>query len=146
MNSCSYIWLQGVGYGTASRLGEGSLTKMSPLQVTDQIACLEGGPWIPLESQHDTLSNASWRQGGGWWQTDGFRKGSCKMCEQRLGEQQKNYTTPLCFSLLHHIKCMSTIHSYPIMHLELCGCCQPDWPPLFGAFRGVDSKSVFGVI
>ncbi|KAF3853367.1 hypothetical protein F7725_014055 [Dissostichus mawsoni] len=43
----------------ASRLGEGSLTKMSPLQVMDQAACLEGGPWIPLESQQETLNNAS---------------------------------------------------------------------------------------
>lgn len=48
----------------ASRPGEGSLTKMSPLQVTDQMACLEGGPWIPLESQHDALNNASFRPGG----------------------------------------------------------------------------------
>lgn len=60
----SYIWSQGVGYGMASRLGEGSLTKMSPLQVIDQMACLEGGPWIPLESQHDILNNASLRPGG----------------------------------------------------------------------------------
>ena len=56
----SHICSQGVGYGKASRAGLGSLTKMSPLQVTDQMACLEGGPWIPLESQQDTLSNASW--------------------------------------------------------------------------------------
>lgn len=55
----SYIWSQGVGYGKASRRGEGSLTKMSPLQVMDQMACLEGGPWSPLESQHDTLNRAS---------------------------------------------------------------------------------------
>lgn len=61
---CSYIWSQGVGYGMASRAGEGSLMKMSPLHVTDQIACLEGGPWIPLESQQDTLNNASLRVSG----------------------------------------------------------------------------------
>lgn len=41
---CSYIWSQGVGYGMASRAGDGSLTKMSPLHVIDQMACLEGGP------------------------------------------------------------------------------------------------------
>lgn len=50
---------QGLGYGMASRAGDGSLTKMSPLHVIDQIACLEGGPRIPLESQQDTLNNAS---------------------------------------------------------------------------------------
>lgn len=56
----TYIWSQGVGYGMASRLGDGSLTNTSPRQVTDQMACLDGGLWIPLESQHDTLNNASW--------------------------------------------------------------------------------------
>lgn len=35
--------------------------------------------------------------------------------------------------------------SYPVMHLQLCGCCQPDRPPLLGPLRSVDGKSVFGV-
>lgn len=67
---CSYIWSQGVGYGMASRAGDGSLTKTSPLHVVDQMACLEGGPWIPLESQQDTLNKASLRARGGEMKND----------------------------------------------------------------------------
>lgn len=33
--------------------------------------------------------------------------------------------------------------TYPVMHLQLCGCRQSDWPPLFGPLRGVDGKGVF---
>lgn len=34
----------------------------------------------------------------------------------------------------------------PIVHFLLCGRRQSNWPPLFGPFRSVDGKGVFGVI
>lgn len=57
----TYIWSQGSRSSGASRSGLGSLTKMSPLQVTDQMACGEGRPWTLWLSQQDRLSRASWR-------------------------------------------------------------------------------------
>lgn len=56
-----YIWSHGIRCGPASSSGLGSLTKMSPLQVTDQMACREGGPWIRLLSQHDMVSKDSYK-------------------------------------------------------------------------------------
>lgn len=57
----THIWSQGSGCSPASRSGLGSLTKMSPLQVTDQMACGDGRPWTFRLSQQDRLSRASWR-------------------------------------------------------------------------------------
>lgn len=57
------------------------------------MACLEGGPWIPLESQHDTLNNASWTTGGRWSQTEGGREkqmGSDKMRERKKAGNGRN--------------------------------------------------------
>jgi len=56
----SYIWSHGIRCGPASSSGLGSLTKMSPLQVTDQMAWWEGGPWIRLLSQQDMFSKDSY--------------------------------------------------------------------------------------
>lgn len=57
----SYIWSHGIRCGPASSSGLGSLTKMSPLQVTDQMAWREGGPWIRLLSQQDMFSKDSYK-------------------------------------------------------------------------------------
>lgn len=38
------------------------------------------------------------------------------------------------------------LQTYPVMHFQLGGRCQSDWPPLFGPLRSVDGKGVFGVI
>lgn len=57
----SYIWSHGIRCGPASRSGLGSLTKMSPLQVTDQMAWWEGGPWIRRLSQQDMFSKDSYK-------------------------------------------------------------------------------------
>lgn len=65
----THIWSQGSTCSGASRSGLGSLTKMSPLQVTDQMACGEGRPWTLWLSQQDRLSRASWhgeRAGQHW--------------------------------------------------------------------------------
>lgn len=56
----SHIWSHGIRCGPASSSGLGSLTKMSPLQVTDQMAWWEGGPWIRLLSQQDMFSRDSY--------------------------------------------------------------------------------------
>lgn len=59
----SYIWSHGITCGPSSSSGLGSLTKMSPLQVTDQMAWWEGGPWIRLLSQQDMFSKDSYKTG-----------------------------------------------------------------------------------
>lgn len=59
----THIWSQGSRRSGPSRSGPGSLTKMSPLQVTDQMACGEGRPCTLRLSQQDRLSRVSW-QGG----------------------------------------------------------------------------------
>lgn len=59
----THIWSQGSRRSRPSRSGLGSLTKMSPLQVTDQMACGEGRPCILRLSQQDRLSRVSWRGG-----------------------------------------------------------------------------------
>lgn len=56
----THIWSQGSRCSGASRSGLGSLTKISPLQVMDQMACEEGRPWTLWLSQQDRLSRASW--------------------------------------------------------------------------------------
>lgn len=67
----THIWSQGSWCSGASRSGLGSLTKMSPLQVTDQMACREGRPRTLRLSQQDRLSRASWRgQAAGHWDRD----------------------------------------------------------------------------
>lgn len=38
------------------------------------------------------------------------------------------------------------LQTYPVMHFQLCGRCQSNWPPLFGPLWSVDGKGVFGVI
>lgn len=60
-SEASYIWSHGISWGPASSSGLGSLTKMSPLQVTDQMAWWEGGPWIRLLSQQDMFSKDSYK-------------------------------------------------------------------------------------
>lgn len=65
----THIWSQGSRCSEASRSGLGSLTKMSPLQVVDQMACAEGRPWTFRLSQQDRLSRASWcgERTGQYW-------------------------------------------------------------------------------
>lgn len=58
----SYISSHGIRCGPASSSGLGSLTNMSPLQVTDQMAWWEGGPWICLLSQQDMFSKDSYKK------------------------------------------------------------------------------------
>lgn len=41
---------------------------------------------------------------------------------------------------------LGTKNTNPIVHFLLCRCCQSNWPPLFGPFRIVNGKGVFGVI
>lgn len=45
-----------------SRVNDGSCTMMSPLEVVDQRACLEGGPAIPRNSQQQSDNRDSWRR------------------------------------------------------------------------------------
>lgn len=49
------------------------------------------------------------------------------------------------FFFFFHGQVESSLLTYPVMHLQLGGCCQPDGPPLFGPLRSVDGKRVFGV-
>lgn len=79
---------------------------MSPLQVMDQMACLEGGPWIPLESQQDTLSKASWRRVG--------RKGGK---ERELGEDRKRRETGAVLSGLSHMSLVWQVLPYILKQL-----------------------------
>lgn len=112
----------------ASRSGLGSLTKMSPLHVMDQIACGEGRPWTLRLSQQDRLSRASWRgeRAGQCWEGAGGRP--------RPGGGPRTEPGP------------SVMCAHPVIHVLLGGSGQMHRPPLPRPLGRVEGEGVLGLI
>lgn len=123
----THIWSHGSGRSGASRSGLGSLTKMSPLQVMDQMAWGEGRPRTLRLSQQDRLSRASWRgqTASHHWEEDGPRLGGLSLLP--LGPWETRPT-------------------HPVIHVLLGGGSQTHRPPLPGPFGGVQGEGVLGLI
>lgn len=127
----THIWSQGSGCSGASRSGLGSLTKTSPLQVTDQMACGEGRPRTLRLSQQDRLSRASWR-------------GQTASHHWEGGQQAKAGLPCVCYPLTPGL--WETRPTHPVIHVLLGGGSQAHRPPLPGPFGGVQGKGVLGLI
>ena len=58
----SHMRSQASALAEASREKDGSWTRMSPLEVVDHRACLDGEPVIPRHSQQQSDNKHSWRK------------------------------------------------------------------------------------
>lgn len=122
----THIWSQGSRCSEASRSGLGSLTKMSPLQVVDQMACAEGRPWTFQLSQQERLSRASWRreEAGQHW------AGGRQRAEAGLPLAPRPGGAP---------------PTHPVVHVLLRGGSQTHRPALPGPLGGVQGEGVLGL-
>lgn len=117
----THIWSQGSRRSGPSRSGLGSLTKMSPLQVTDQMACGEGRPCILRLSQQDRLSRVSWR-------------GGRRVSETGLAPRWWPLPPP-----------KGPPPAHPVAHVLLGGSGQAHGPPLPRSLGGVQGEGVLGL-
>lgn len=117
----THIWSQGSRRSRPSRSGLGSLTKMSPLQVTDQMACGEGRPCILRLSQQDRLSRVSWQ-------------GGRRVSETGLAPRWRPPPPP-----------KGPPPAHPVAHVLLGGSGQAHGPPLPRSLGGVQGEGVLGL-
>lgn len=118
----THIWSQGSRRSGASRSGPGSLTKMSPLQVTDQMACGEGRPCSLRLSQQDRLSRVSWR-------------GRRRVSKAGLALRWRPPPPP-----------RGPPPTHPVAHVLLGGGGQAHGPPLPRPLGGVQGEGVLGLV